>query len=245
MKAYELKKSDDVSFFEIGMTYIFGGNPQKAIIFLTRSAKANTSNADACYYLAYELYQTGDFANAALYSINSYNLYKDSQSKNSAARMTANIYADMGDYKNSLAYFDKAVDIDQMDYISYNGKIMIYLKQKDFDRAVSAGEEFFSNMNLYPEVLSMINKDFIELHRYGDLDKFYSDMIKKFSKDPAVSGDLFLYKGIYYAKLNNKDEAVSALNKSKEYFKKIFSSDNGVFEVINEWLDSLDQSKNI
>ncbi len=239
LKAEDLKKFDDISSFYIGMTYLLNNNFQKAIQYLSNTVEMNKKNADANYNLAYAYYQIKNFNNVIIYSRNSFELYQDFYYKKDAAILAANAYINLNEYENLLKDIDQAIKQDPKDFLSYNGKIIIYLKQNEFDKAYLICEEAFGNMYDFPELLSLINSDYIQFKRYDDLDKFYSNMIIKFSSNDEASGNLFLYKGIYYVKLNKKDEAKEAFDKSREHFNKVYDSNNEVFNLIDRWLKSL------
>jgi tetratricopeptide (TPR) repeat protein len=219
---------------------LFNKNTGDAVPYLLKSLKINGKNPDASYNLSFTYYQTKDYNNAVKYSLMSFENYADNFYKGDALRITANSYINLGDYGNALSCFDKAIGFNPKDYFSYDGKLNVFLKQKKYDDALSLCEAAFTAMPDYPEVTGFINRTYLQIKRYDDLEKFYADMLPKFENNDAASGNLKLYLGIYYSKMNRKEEARKAFNDSRERFRKVYKENHEVFGVINQWLKSLD-----
>lgn len=240
LQAEKMGKIDDVSLFDVGMTYFYDKDKKNAMRYFKKSLENNGTNADSAYNIGYIYYQDGDYKNSVKYALLSSKYYKDPYLKSDAFRVAANAYIRMNDDKNALDYYDKAISVNPKDYYSYGSKITVYLKQKDYEKAALSCEEAIGRLYDYPELFSMINEDYLQYKKSDDLESIYDKMIVKFSESIEASGNLYFYQGILYAKTGKKEEAKKSFIKSRSFFEKKYKPDHQVFEVIKKWLASLE-----
>ena len=239
MKAEKMKKADDNSLFDIGMTFLLENDMKNALPYFQKAVKLNGKHADANYNMAYIFLKTKDYRKAVQYALVSAQYYEDRYYKADALRIAANAYVQMNDYAGALDSFDKAIAQNPEDIYSYDGKISVYLRQDKSDAALDAAKDMFNALHDDPETLSMINRDFLESKKPDDLGRFYSGMISLYSNNDLASGNLQFYYGIYCVKTDRPEEAKKAFNSARDRFKRIYKEDHEVFGVIDNWMKSL------
>lgn len=239
MKAEKMKKADDQSLFNIGMTFLLENDSKNALPYFQKAVKLNGKHADANYNLAYIFYQSKDYQKAVKHSLLSAEYYEDKYYKADALRIAGKSYAQMNDFPNALASYNRAIAQNPEDIYSYDGKIFVYLRQDQPDAALDAARDLFNALHDSPETLSMINREFLESKKPESLDRFYPGMMSRYSNDDLASGNLQFYYGIYNVKMGRPEEAKKSFNSARERFKRIYKEDHEVFGVIDNWMKSI------
>jgi tetratricopeptide (TPR) repeat protein len=127
-KAADGNCADYLSYYVLGYTNLSQEKNKKSIPYFLKSIEMNKTYASSHYNLAYAYLFTDDRENALKYAKNSFDLYTDQEYKSDAARMLGQIYTELKDDKNALAYYEMADKIAPENYYNIKPMLNLYVK---------------------------------------------------------------------------------------------------------------------
>jgi len=121
-------------------------------------------------------------------------------------------YFDKGDYKNSVANYNKAIELDPNDFVSYNNRGLSYIGLGDYDQGIS---DCNKAIELNPNYANAYINRGIGYGFKGDYDQAISDFNKAIALDPNDSYS-FYNRALTYNNLGNYEYALADYDKAIE-----------------------------
>jgi len=215
---------------------------RKAINYLSKAYKIDSSNADYSYNLAYAYLYCDSRDTALKYALTSEDKYKDPSMKGDAERMIGEIYIEMKDTGNSIKYYEKANKTDPDNYYTLRSLLSVYVAANNLKRK-EVIDTFFvldpKNPTIYNDLYDMYSDSIKGL----ELVAFFKSKVATYTDQAKVLGSLYFY----LARLSldyNKPAAKDYALKAKDAFLKIFDKNNSVFAQIDKLIAIADGKDN-
>jgi tetratricopeptide (TPR) repeat protein len=237
--AIDHNAGDDFSYYEIGYVDISQKKYKEAIPCFLKSIAIYKGNPDAYYNLAYAYLYANDTVNALKYAKTTYRMYDDSINKADAARLVAEIYAELKDTVNAIRYYQVSNEIDSNDYYTIQPLLNLYVETNSKKSADALSYFFYldpDNPTIYNDLMDI----YYGTKKINELIVFYKSEIDEFKDDNRVTGNLYFYLAQIYLGID-KTAAAGYFIKAKEAFDKVYTPDNQVFKAINDGLQETDK----
>ncbi len=232
--AIDHNSGDDFSYYELGYINLSQQQFKDAIPYFLKSIALNKNNPDAYYNLAYSYLYTDDRDNALKNAKASYRLYEDSINKADAARMVAEIYAELKDTGDAIRFYRVSDEIDSGNYYTLQPLLNLYVRTDNKKSAETLSEFFYLDPE-NPTVYNDLTDIYYDTKKTGELIDFYKSKLPEFKDNDKVTGNLYFYLAQIYLAID-KQVAAGYFIKAKEAFEKVYDSDNQVFKAINDGL---------
>lgn len=230
---------DYKSLHALGVIHLRRKKYEEAVSFLLDSIKLNSNYAPSKYNLAYAYLYLNKRKNALKYAKEAMMEYRVAPLKAEAARMVAVIYKELKDDKNALIYFKKANAIQPNVYVTLKPMLALYLKKRDTKTAYKIATALFLLNPKNPALSNDILRAYAQYNEKKELIRFFDNMLKRFSGDDEVMGNLYFHKAKFFLQEGNTDGAKNSLKTAKEHFKKCFANDHKVLNTIDAELRRL------
>ena len=234
-KAIDGDCADYLSYYVLGYLNISQEKYKESIPDFLKSIELNEKYASSHYNLAYAYLFTNDRENALKYAKSLLGLYNDREYKSDAARMVGQIYTELKDDKNALAYYEKADKIDPENYYNIKPILNLYLKTNN-KNANETTKAFFNLEPTNPTIYNDLDEIYFSNKKEKELIKFYQSQFSVFNDDKRVKGNLNFYLARIHIETDKKVAKDYFIN-AKQAFEDVFDKDHVVFNAIEEGLE--------
>lgn len=212
---------------------------QKAIASLKKVNQAGLSSKENTKYvlkLGYAQFMLGDLQNATQ-TLNEAYRSADLSEKNDIAYMLGHLYYQQQDNAKAFEYFDMIKTLPKYKNLVKPYYVQLYFSQKDYDRAISEGQDLLADDQLTTEYRAEVNKIVGECYfMKKDYDSAYP-YLKKYldAKENPTMNDLY-EMGFVTAQLQRYTEAVY-------YYSQILNeksalAQNAYYQLGNAYLEN-------
>jgi len=231
-KAIDGNCADYLTYYVLGYISISQEKYKDGIIYFLKAIELNKEYTNSYYNLAYAYLYTDDRNNALKYAQSSLELYTDITFKSDAARMLGQIYFELKDDKNALAYYELADKIDSGNYDNIKPLVKLYVKTQNA-RANETTNTFFNLAPYNPTIYNDLEEIYSNYNKKDSLTAFYKGKFLAFKDNEKVLGNLNFYLGRIYLETDKK-LAKDYFLKAKVIFTKIYEKDHPVFKAIED-----------
>jgi len=239
-KAIEGRCEDYMSHYVLGYLELINENYTGSIPHFLKSIALDKNYPTSHYNLAYAYLYTDDRQNCIKYATNAMELYKDIGYKADAARMVAQAYHEMEDYKNAMDKYALSDNIEPDNYYTLKPLLLLYVKEKH-PKAAATLSRFYNlapeNPTIYDDLEAIYGSNGVE----NELIDFYKAKLEEPGNTDKISGNLNFFMGSLHMP-ENKALAKEHLIKAKEIFAKVFDPGHEVFGIIEEGIKQADSN---
>lgn len=228
------KAGDYMTYYELGYIELLQKKYADADNYLLKSIALNQAYANSFYNLAYSYLIQNDPKDALKYALKSINLYADSSYKGDAARMTGEIYSELGDMKNETSYYEMSNKTDSGNYNTLKALLGVYVETNNPQRTGTLNHFYLlapDNPTIYNDLSDIYGRN------QDELIDFYESKMPVYQNDKKIYGLLNFYLAQLYLGKNNKEKAKDCLKKAKEALSAVLPADNAVFGAIDSLLN--------
>jgi tetratricopeptide (TPR) repeat protein len=230
---------DDKAYYVLGLEKLTHNKKRESIPYFLKAIELKKDIADAHYNVAYAYLFEKDLKNALKYALNSLELYKDVDNKGDAARMVAEIYADLKDEKNALKYYELANTIAGSNYYNLRPLLHIYVRNGS-PKASATLDAFYKLGPDKPAIYQDLMDIYSASKKIPVLIDFLKSKFATYRDQKEVMGSLNFYLGVLYLPTDKKTAKAYFL-KSKEVFSEVLEKDNKVFNAIEEGIQEAEK----
>ena len=224
--------ADYLTYYVMGYIAISQEKFKEGIPYFLKSIELNKDFASSYYNAAYAYLFSNERERALQYAKISFDLYTDISYKSDAARMVGQIYTELNDDKNALAYYESADKIDPGNYYNLKSLLYLYIKTNS-PKVMETTTSFFNLAPTKPTIYNDLEEIFFRSKRENDLSAFYKEQLPVFKGNDNVLGNLFFYLGKIYS-VSDKKLAKEYFLQAKDIFRKVYDQDHQVFKAIEE-----------
>ncbi len=234
-KAIDGGCADYLSHYVLAYINLLQEKNEESIPHFLASIELNDKYASSHYNLAYAYYFTNDEEKALKHAKRSLDLYSDKIYKSDAARMIGQIYTELQDDKNAIAYYEEADKIDPENY--YNIKPILHLYLKTNNKNTKQTTNAFFNLDpTNPTIYYDLEEVYFSNNKGNELIDFYKSQFPMFKNNNTVQGGLNFGLARIYLQ-TDKNIAKGFFIKAKQDFEKVYDKNHNVFRVIDAGLE--------
>ncbi len=238
-KAIDGGCADYLSYYAVGYVNSVQEKVKEGIPYLLKSTELNKSYGASHYNLAYSYLLTEDKENALKYAKLAIDLYTDPEYKGDAARLAGQVYAELNDVSNAMAYNEMAYKIDPANFYNITALLGSYVKA-DHQRTGEITKALFDHGPDNPGVHNSLEEIYSANKKENELIDFYKTQLPLNNEKTSVQAALYFFLGRLHT-ASDKKLAKDYFLKSRVSFEKIFESDHPVFGAINDALKQIEE----
>jgi tetratricopeptide (TPR) repeat protein len=235
-KAAQYGVGDFETYFVLGFLRLGESKWQDAAGFLDKSIDLNPLYPAAYYNMAYALLQLNQVEDALSYGKAAWQLYKEDAMKADVARMLSVLFDEDMQVDSAVFYLKQGLKLAPDDYYLLKDYVDISVREQLPERD-SIRLEFYLLAPDNPTIYNVLT-DIYMAHEdsFEPLINFFQELLPVFIGQDKVAGNLQFFSGQLLFE-SNQERAKQMFMTAKAHFEKVFPADNGVFAIIDQYLN--------
>jgi tetratricopeptide (TPR) repeat protein len=239
LKAAQSNTADFETYFVLGFLRLGEQKWQDAAGYLDKSIAMNPYYPASYYNMAYALLQLNHIQDALEYSRVAWQLYEDDPMKADVARLMAVLMDEQLLVDSAVAYLMKGLAIAPGDYYLLKDYLDIAVREQLPERDAIRLEFFLLGPD-NPTIYNILSEIYMAHEESFDpLIAFYNEVLPAFKGQDKVEANLYFFSGQLLFE-SNRQEAVRSFLKARSLFQGVFSAENPVFHIIEQYLNYQD-----
>jgi tetratricopeptide (TPR) repeat protein len=235
-KAAQGDAGDFETYFVLGFLRLGESKWQDAAGFLDKSIELNPVYPAAYYNMAYALLQLDQVEDALSYGKAAWQLYRDDPMKADVARMLSVLFDENMQVDSAVLYLRQGLKLAPDDYYLLKDYLDISVREQLPERD-SIRLEFYLLAPDNPTIYNVLT-DIYMAHEdsFEPLIAFFQEMLPVFKGQDRIEGNLHFFSGQLLFE-SDREQAKRMFITAKGHFEKVFPADNGVFSIIDQYLN--------
>lgn len=236
--AYKNGVFDYKSLYGLGYAYLTDEDYKSAILYFQKSIELKKDAPESYFNLA-SAYLNSDQPQLALPNAQkALEMYVEPEDKVDAARMTAQIYLEMEQKNNAMAYFQKANDIQPNDYYTLMPLLGLEL-ELDNPNYQNLTADIFSLAPDNPVVYQDLLNAYKENEKESEFMSFLENQKMNYRNNTKIQAHICFYSGVAQYELNRWVDAKINFEKARNLFQNLFQPNHSIFKVIDSYTDAI------
>ena len=236
--AYKNGVFDYKSLYGLGYAYLTDEDYKSAILYFQKSIELKKDAPESYFNLA-SAYLNSDQPQLALPNAQkALEMYVEPEDKVDAARMTAQIYLEMEQKNNAMAYFQKANDIQPNDYYTLMPLLGLEL-ELDNPNYQNLTADIFSLAPDNPVVYQDLLNVYKENEKESEFMSFLESQKMNYRNNTKIQAHICFYSGVAQYELNRWVDAKINFEKARNLFQNLFQPNHSIFKVIDSYTDAI------
>ena len=236
--AYKNGVFDYKSLYGLGYAYLTDEDYKSAILYFQKSIELKKDAPESYFNLA-SAYLNSDQPQLALPNAQkALEMYVEPEDKVDAARMTAQIYLEMEQKNNAMAYFQKANDIQPNDYYTLMPLLGLEL-ELDNPNYQNLTADIFSLAPDNPVVYQDLLNAYKENEKESEFMSFLENQKMDYRNNTKIQAHICFYSGVAQYELNRWVDAKINFEKARNLFQNLFQPNHSIFKVIDSYTDAI------
>ena len=236
--AYKNGVFDYKSLYGLGYAYLTDEDYKSAILYFQKSIELKKDAPESYFNLA-SAYLNSDQPQLALPNAQkALDMYVEPEDKVDAARMTAQIYLEMEQKNNAMAYFQKANDIQPNDYYTLMPLLGLEL-ELDNANYKNLTADIFSLAPDNPVVYQDLLNAYKENEKESEFMSFLESQKMNYRNNTKIQAHICFYSGVAQYELNRWVDAKINFEKARNLFQNLFQPNHSIFKVIDSYTDAI------
>lgn len=163
-------------------------------------------------------------------------LYKSSELKADAARVTAVLYKAANKLPEAISYLEMSNQFQPDNYYTLSHMVETHLLAGHYQKAAASTSKFFELDPANPSIIGELFGLYTNQSADTLLFPILNQKIEEHKNDFEVLGNIYFHLARYYVNQGEVASARKLLIASRKNFEKVFEEDTPVFEVIDNFL---------